>query len=641
MQTLLEHRGPDAGQPAGWQAALRIARERRARLLQQPPDSSLAQSVLTLDLEIARLAAALGERETLGSALCTAAGWGAAAGLCEWFQQGSVVLRINVDASWQLPAGANCLLPPEWMSAAACACLSRDEQALSILARPALVDLIVRKTQARAERVGGEAFWQPYCRLFAAVIRQEPVSPEEFAVCREQLRRADPGFIDPENLRAEKEPTIDLMQALASADMRDWNSLVRTALERFDAYYSQPHWATLDIGMLPLTVAALCALAHDRFQAGATFDVESPYLPAWLVRGEFERAAAQVAYEFPRRRATDAKEIHWALDLEGVPRQGREHRLIDDNGVLVARYELSHWAVVPRASAEFLLEEAEGRVSLLDAGELLLVSDLHAAEVDARPQGSLASLRRQRFHMREALDALEAVIALIPAESHRVPDDAFRSERGRALLRAEPGRFEAGRLRAVQLTYARILADIDARLQGGGDVSTVAVSDQTENTDEILRGRSLTLIELIKVQVTPILDGFAHDRSGDIVKLLRPRADDYAKVFVAAAIDAARQSYEKLWDNSLDINYPSAQQTVVRCHVAPAGMLATDNELSRHFPGGYRAIARWLNPHRVWVAWKYLRPGEAAGLAYDGLVWIDDHWAWFPKPYRILKLPFG
>ena len=25
-----------------------------------------------------------------------------------------------------------------------------------------------------------------------------------------------------------------------------------------------------------------------------------------------------------------------------------------------------------------------------------------------------------------------------------------------------------------------------------------------------------------------------------------------------------------------------------------------------------------------------------SGLAFDGLVWCDDHWAWFPKPYRFL-----
>src|SRR5437667_82451 len=82
--------------------------------------------------------------------------------------------------------------------------------------------------------------------------------------------------------------------------------------------------------------------------------------------------------------------------------------------------------------------------------------------------------------------------------------------------------------------------------------------------------------------------------------------------------------------------YPSSEQTALLCYVAPAGMLAEENELSWYFPGGYRAIAPWLNPHRVWVRWKHVKPGETSGLAYDGLVWIDDHWTWFPKPYRAL-----
>jgi hypothetical protein len=59
-------------------------------------------------------------------------------------------------------------------------------------------------------------------------------------------------------------------------------------------------------------------------------------------------------------------------------------------------------------------------------------------------------------------------------------------------------------------------------------------------------------------------------------------------------------------------------------------------DLVRPFPEGYHAIVPLLDPHRVWVCWKYTRPGAASGLAYDGLVWCDDHWAWFPKPYRML-----
>ena len=53
-----------------------------------------------------------------------------------------------------------------------------------------------------------------------------------------------------------------------------------------------------------------------------------------------------------------------------------------------------------------------------------------------------------------------------------------------------------------------------------------------------------------------------------------------------------------------------------------------------HVRDAARAIAHLLQPQRVWVAWKLIAPGQDAGMAYDGLVWLDDHWAWFPKPFR-------
>ncbi|MBW1876968.1 MAG: hypothetical protein JRJ84_01265 [Deltaproteobacteria bacterium] len=60
-------------------------------------------------------------------------------------------------------------------------------------------------------------------------------------------------------------------------------------------------------------------------------------------------------------------------------------------------------------------------------------------------------------------------------------------------------------------------------------------------------------------------------------------------------------------------------------------MLREDNELSAHFPEAYHAVAQVLDTSRVWMCWRY------DGLRYDGLVWVNDHWAWFPKPWRVLS----
>jgi hypothetical protein len=152
------------------------------------------------------------------------------------------------------------------------------------------------------------------------------------------------------------------------------------------------------------------------------------------------------------------------------------------------------------------------------------------------------------------------------------------------------------------------------------------------------RAAALASIAVIKAQVMPVLAALRDDPSGEQARSLVPRPEDYALVFIGEAAAAARQAYEHLWaDPANTWMRPSPQQRDILCYVAPAGMLADENELSYYFPGGYRAIASLLEPSRVWVAWKYVEKGTSSGLAYNGLVWVKNHWAWFPKPYRYLK----
>jgi hypothetical protein len=149
------------------------------------------------------------------------------------------------------------------------------------------------------------------------------------------------------------------------------------------------------------------------------------------------------------------------------------------------------------------------------------------------------------------------------------------------------------------------------------------------------RAMALAFIETIKRQIEPLLRALPNDRDGSLVASLRPRADDYARVFNADVADAARSAYAPMWSDVPPVEVP-VLNTRLDIHVAPAGMLAFDNELSTHFPSGYRHIAHLLNPHRAWVRWTYTRPGQSSGLSFDGIVWCDDHWAWFPKPFRAL-----
>jgi hypothetical protein len=123
------------------------------------------------------------------------------------------------------------------------------------------------------------------------------------------------------------------------------------------------------------------------------------------------------------------------------------------------------------------------------------------------------------------------------------------------------------------------------------------------------------------------------------VAALEPRAEDYARVFVGEAAERARRRYEELWRAPPPFPPPDPTRSDLRIDLAPAGMLAGDNLLSKRFPVGYRAIAHLMVPERIWAAWEFVEPGRDSGLAFDGLVWCEDHWAWFPRPYLMLGAP--
>jgi hypothetical protein len=155
----------------------------------------------------------------------------------------------------------------------------------------------------------------------------------------------------------------------------------------------------------------------------------------------------------------------------------------------------------------------------------------------------------------------------------------------------------------------------------------------TEQDDPRVRAAISTAV--LSARLEPVLRAIAADAAGAALRELRPREADYAWVFESGTVATARQWYERAWDAGIGFRRPVGRPRI-RVHLAPAGALADDNALSRPFPGGYRSVADRLVPARVWAAWRYHAPGNSAGMFYDGLVWCDDHWAFFPKPYRVL-----
>jgi hypothetical protein len=118
---------------------------------------------------------------------------------------------------------------------------------------------------------------------------------------------------------------------------------------------------------------------------------------------------------------------------------------------------------------------------------------------------------------------------------------------------------------------------------------------------------------------------------------LKPSSADYQAVFVGDAAAKAEASYEKLWSD------PKAVISAAPANTELLLSKATTDDLQKwtpvaeaDFPGGYKRVADKYKPGLTVYRWKYTKPGEKLGMAFDGLIYVNNHWAWFPKPWRIL-----
>jgi hypothetical protein len=168
-----------------------------------------------------------------------------------------------------------------------------------------------------------------------------------------------------------------------------------------------------------------------------------------------------------------------------------------------------------------------------------------------------------------------------------------------------------------------------------------AAQNAVNQLEQTAAARSLALasVQLVRTRVEPLLRRLA---SGDVdqVSSLKPTAEDYPLLFAPQLFDGRlspdlASCYEQLWQRPPSIR-PGADYSELDVVAAPAGMLRSHNPLSERFPGGYRSIAGWMQPERVWVCWSYRRPQQHSGVSYDGLVWLGNRWLWCPKPYRAI-----
>lgn len=123
----------------------------------------------------------------------------------------------------------------------------------------------------------------------------------------------------------------------------------------------------------------------------------------------------------------------------------------------------------------------------------------------------------------------------------------------------------------------------------------------------------------------------------ELTEALYPQDEDYEAVFKDDAAADAKKGYKKLFEKFKGSKIePKAGQTELKLFSATTDELKAGEGDSDKFPGGYKKVASKFKKGNTFYAWKFVKPGEPLGMAFDGLVYVNGHWAWFPKPWMAL-----
>ncbi len=125
------------------------------------------------------------------------------------------------------------------------------------------------------------------------------------------------------------------------------------------------------------------------------------------------------------------------------------------------------------------------------------------------------------------------------------------------------------------------------------------------------------------------------DRPG-LTRALKPTAADYAAVFEGDNATKAAAGYEKLWSDPRAVIGAAPENNQLLVWSATTDDLKAGTGDSGNFPGGYKQAASTFKAGITLYRWKFVKPGEKLGMAYDGLAYVNGHWAWFPKPWRVV-----
>lgn len=116
---------------------------------------------------------------------------------------------------------------------------------------------------------------------------------------------------------------------------------------------------------------------------------------------------------------------------------------------------------------------------------------------------------------------------------------------------------------------------------------------------------------------------------------IMPNEADVRAVYADPLATKMWESYRGLIKPGLAFG-PKQGQTELLTIYATTAQLKSNDAVLDQFPGGYRKVLDYMQGDYPIIRFKFVKPGETLGMAYDGLVYVNGRWAIIPKPWRAL-----
>ena len=118
---------------------------------------------------------------------------------------------------------------------------------------------------------------------------------------------------------------------------------------------------------------------------------------------------------------------------------------------------------------------------------------------------------------------------------------------------------------------------------------------------------------------------------------LEPQPEDYAAYFDDKALDKARTWYQHAWSTHRLTIHGEKDETELQLFQMTSDELKAGADSVKKFPASYARVADVVKPGITIYGFKFVKPGQTEGTEYDGLVFVNGHWALFPKPFHAIR----